>query len=170
MLTPLFPYKSSTLRLCWISYSERGDGTKPSHGESASSRNHLIKTWMTDQPTHRIHRMVKCSRMFPPRMALLNLHVVCWSLISIRARPLPHSPQATPVLAATLGLDDGSQTSTTEGARWDRIFVEHRHRSHGSCQGDLQCHTSQGCFRLGQHPPYNGQGTILVSYDWNSHA
>ena len=167
MLASLFPYNSSTLRLCWSSYSGRGDGTKPSHGESAKpfDKNLDDRSANSSHTSNgKVFQKVPSSDgsvQFARGLLVAYLH---------QGTALPHNPQAIPVLAATLGLDDGSQTSTTEGARWDRIFVEYRHRSHESCQGDLQCHTSQGCFRLGQHPPYNGQGTILVSCDWNSHA
>jgi len=61
-------------------------------------------------------------------------------------------------LTAPSSLDDGSQASTTEGARWDPLFIEYSHRSHESCEGGLQYHTSQSSFRLRQCPPHDGQG------------
>ena len=84
-----------------------------------------------------------------------------WSPISISARSVPLCLTQDRVLAATLGPDDGSQTPTTEGPGWDLLFVEYCHRSHESCQGSLQYHTSQGCFWIRQHPAHDGQGTSL---------
>ena len=138
----------------------------------AKVRNHLIKTWMTDQPNHRIHRMVKCSRMFPPRMALFNLHVACYGG---RLSPSGHGPSLT-----------ARRRPLFSPPRWVSTMEGKPQRPKGRDRTVSSLNIAIEAMNLAKEissvtPAKAVFGSVsilltmvkvrfLVSYDWNSHA
>jgi len=80
--------------------------------------------------------------------------------ISIRVWVLPPSLPPHYFLADTSSFDHECKVPTAETSGWCYLTVECSHRSPESCEGDLECHTGKGCFRLRQCDSHNDQGTF----------